>query len=84
MMEVFLKENDQVLENFIHKSKDLLLKEIGLMTNDMDMVSIDFKMDLHLLELGIEDILSLELLSGWLELSTMVNFWKGRLKEQGS
>lgn len=64
MMEVFLKENGQVLENFIHKLKALLLKETGLMTKDMDMVNIDFRMDLHLLELGIEGILSLELLSG--------------------
>lgn len=63
-MEVFLKENGQVLENFIHKLKALLLKETGLMTKDMDMVNIDFRMDLHLLELGIEGILSLELLSG--------------------
>lgn len=74
MMEVFLKENGRVSENFIHKLKALLLKETGLMMKNMDMVSIDFKMDLHLLELGIEDISSLELLSGWLELSTMVNF----------
>lgn len=55
MMEVFLKGNDQVLENIILKMKVLLLKEIGLKMKGRGTENRNFKMVLFSKELGKRD-----------------------------